>query len=59
MLVMPCRLGEARSNGIVGCDRVSCECYHRAEAETEHHATSSGEGCLLLVISSPLNEMLR
>ncbi len=33
--------------------------YHRAEAETEHHDTSSDEGCLLLVISSPQNEMLR
>ena len=33
--------------------------YHRAEAETEHHNTSSDEGCLLLVISSPQNEMLR
>lgn len=32
--------------------------YHRAEAETEHHDTSSNEGCLLLVISSPRNEML-
>jgi quercetin dioxygenase-like cupin family protein len=32
--------------------------YHRAEAETEHHDTSSEEGCLLLVISSPQNEML-
>lgn len=33
--------------------------YHRAEAETEHHDTSSDDGCLLLVISSPQNEMLR
>jgi anti-sigma factor ChrR (cupin superfamily) len=32
--------------------------YHRAEAETEHHDTSSDEGCLLLVISSSQNEML-
>ena len=32
--------------------------YHRAEAETEHHDTSSDEGCLLLVISSPQDEML-
>jgi quercetin dioxygenase-like cupin family protein len=32
--------------------------YHRAEAETEHHDTSSDDGCLLLVISSPQNEML-
>lgn len=32
--------------------------YHRAEAETEHHDTSSDEGCLLLVISSPQNQML-
>jgi len=33
--------------------------YHRAEAGTEHHDTSTDEGCLLLVISSPQNEMLR
>ncbi|MBI1822114.1 MAG: cupin domain-containing protein [Nitrospirae bacterium] len=33
--------------------------YHRAESDTEHHDTSSDEGCLLLVISSPQNEMLR
>jgi anti-sigma factor ChrR (cupin superfamily) len=33
--------------------------YHRAEAETEHHDTSSDDGCLLLVISSPQNEMLQ
>ena len=32
--------------------------YHRAEAGTEHHDTSTYEGCLLLVISSPQNEML-
>lgn len=32
--------------------------YHRAEAGTEHHDTSSDDGCLLLVISSPQNEML-
>lgn len=32
--------------------------YHRAEAGTEHHDTSSDDGCLLLVISSPHNEML-
>lgn len=32
--------------------------YHRAEAETEHHDTSSDEGCLLLIISSLQNEML-
>jgi anti-sigma factor ChrR (cupin superfamily) len=32
--------------------------YHRAEANTEHHDTSSDDGCLLLVISSPQNEML-
>jgi hypothetical protein len=32
--------------------------YHRAEAGTEHHDTSSDDGCLLLVISSPENEML-
>jgi quercetin dioxygenase-like cupin family protein len=33
--------------------------YHRAEAGTVHHDTSTDEGCLLLVISSPLNEMLQ
>jgi quercetin dioxygenase-like cupin family protein len=33
--------------------------YHRAEAGTEHHDTSSDDGCLLLVISSPQNEMLQ
>lgn len=33
--------------------------YHRAEAGTLHHDTSTDEGCLLLVISSPQNEMLR
>ncbi|MDI3464844.1 MAG: hypothetical protein OJF50_003665 [Nitrospira sp.] len=33
--------------------------YHRAEAGTVHHDTSTDEGCLLLVISSPQNEMLR
>lgn len=33
--------------------------YHRAEAGTEHHDTSSDEGCLLLVISSSQNEMLQ
>ncbi len=32
--------------------------YHRAEAGTEHHDTSSDDGCVLLVISSPRNEML-
>jgi len=32
--------------------------YHRAEAGTLHHDTSTDEGCLLLVISSPQNEML-
>ena len=32
--------------------------YHRAEANTEHDDTSSNEGCLLLVISSPHNVML-
>jgi quercetin dioxygenase-like cupin family protein len=32
--------------------------YHRAEAGTEHYDTSTDEGCLLLVISSPHNEML-
>ena len=33
--------------------------YHRAEAGTEHHDTSTDDGCLLLVISSPQNEMLQ
>lgn len=33
--------------------------YHRAEAGTVHYDTSTDEGCLLLVISSPQNEMLR
>lgn len=32
--------------------------YHRAEAGTVHHDTSTDEGCLLLVISSPQNELL-
>lgn len=32
--------------------------YHRAEAGTEHHDTSSDTGCLLLSICSPQNEML-
>ena len=32
--------------------------YHRAEVGTEHHDTSTDDGCLLLVISSPQNEML-
>lgn len=32
--------------------------YHRAEADTVHHDTSSDDGCLILVISSPQNEML-
>jgi quercetin dioxygenase-like cupin family protein len=32
--------------------------YHRAEAGTVHHDTSTDDGCLLLVISSPQNEML-
>lgn len=32
--------------------------YHRAEIDTVHHDTSSDDGCLLLVISSPQNEML-
>ena len=33
--------------------------YHRAEAGTVHHDTSTEEGCLLLVLSSPQNEMLK
>lgn len=33
--------------------------YHRAEAGTEHYDTSTDEGCLLLVISSPRNEILQ
>ncbi|ULA64116.1 MAG: Cupin7 domain-containing protein [Nitrospira sp.] len=32
--------------------------YHRAEAGTEHHETSTAEGCVLLVISSPQNQLL-
>ncbi|MCC6139608.1 MAG: cupin domain-containing protein [Nitrospira sp.] len=32
--------------------------YHRADAGTEHHETSTAEGCVLLVISSPQNQML-
>ena len=32
--------------------------YHRAEIDTVHHDTSSNDGCLLLVISSPQNEIL-
>lgn len=32
--------------------------YHRAEAGTIHHDTSTDDGCLLLVISSPHNEMV-
>ncbi len=32
--------------------------YHRAEAGTVHHDTSTDDGCLLLVISSLQNEML-
>jgi hypothetical protein len=32
--------------------------YHRAEVGTEHYDTSTDEGCLLLVISSPQNEIL-
>ena len=32
--------------------------YHRAEAGTDHYDTSTDEGCLLLVMSSPHNEML-
>ena len=32
--------------------------YHRAEAGTVHLDTSTDDGCLLLVISSPQNEML-
>ncbi|CUQ65336.1 cupin domain-containing protein [Candidatus Nitrospira inopinata] len=30
--------------------------YHRAEAGTVHHDTSTDDGCLLLAISSPQNE---
>lgn len=33
--------------------------YHRAEAGTVHHDTSTDEGCLLLVMSSPQDEMLQ
>jgi quercetin dioxygenase-like cupin family protein len=32
--------------------------YHRAEAGTVHYDTSTDEGCLLLAISSPHNEMV-
>jgi len=32
--------------------------YHRAEVGTVHHDTSTDEGCLLLVISSPRDELL-
>ena len=32
--------------------------YHRAEAGSVHMDTSSDDGCLLLVMSSPQNEML-
>jgi len=32
--------------------------YHRAEAGTVHHDTSTDDGCLLLAISSPQNEIL-
>lgn len=32
--------------------------YHRAEAGTVHHDTSTDEGCLLFAISSPRDEML-
>ncbi len=41
-----------------GGQELSAGDYHRAEAGTEHHDTSSDDGCLLLVISSPQNEML-
>jgi anti-sigma factor ChrR (cupin superfamily) len=32
--------------------------YHRAEVGSVHHETSSQEGCLMLIIFSPNNEML-
>ncbi|CUS36821.1 cupin domain-containing protein [Candidatus Nitrospira nitrificans] len=32
--------------------------YHRAEAGTEHYDTSTDDGCVLLAISSPQNELL-
>jgi len=32
--------------------------YHRAETDTIHHETSTTDGCLMLVIFSPTNEML-
>ncbi len=32
--------------------------YHRAEANTIHYDTSTTDGCLMLVIFSPTNEML-
>lgn len=43
---------------IAGRDMVVGD-YHRAEAGTVHHDTSTDEGCLLLAISSPQNEMVR
>lgn len=33
--------------------------YQHAEAGTEHYDTSTDEGCLLLVVSSPQNEILQ
>ncbi len=32
--------------------------YHRAEVGTVHHETSSKDGCLMLIIFSPNNELL-
>ncbi len=32
--------------------------YHRAEANTIHYETSTTDGCLMIVIFSPTNEML-
>lgn len=32
--------------------------YHRAEVGTVHHETSTEEGCLMLIIFSPKNEIL-
>jgi hypothetical protein len=32
--------------------------YHRAEIGTVHHETSTEDGCLMLIIFSPNNELL-
>lgn len=43
----------------IGGQEMAVGDYHRAEAGTVHHDTSTDDGCLLLVISSPQNEMLQ